>query len=190
MGASFMGALGRIESWMGTQAAQNWLLMANLLAVCIYVCFTRRIYHASDKQATATRDLARWQRRQWELDGRKQEWRELIEVLVRCADQIDSAKRTAQVSTFGPFAKEGAERLQRSREAARAVLSNRLYIRNVVEREDLENLWREVEEYYKPANTNFGDLTGFQEKWKHLHETLVTAAKTDLGIDRGEGVGQ
>ena len=46
-----MAALARFECWMGTQAAQSWLLFANLVAVGIYVWFTRGIREASNKQS-------------------------------------------------------------------------------------------------------------------------------------------
>lgn len=37
--------------WMGTQAAENWILAANLVAVGVYVWYTRAIKKASNAQS-------------------------------------------------------------------------------------------------------------------------------------------
>jgi hypothetical protein len=179
---------------MGSVIAQNIILLGCLVVQVVtlrylikYVRATVGIQKAAGEQTQASQDLARWQRTQWDLDNRKQEWRELIEVWVRCAHRIESAKRSAQASTFAPFNKGAAQPIQEALGAAQAVLSNRLYIRDAVQKENLGSMWREIEGYYQPATTNFSDLSGFQEKWSVLHERLFTAAKTDLGIDRGAG---
>ena len=39
-----------LNCWMGTRAAQNWLLLANLVAVSVYVCLTRKIKNAAIEQ--------------------------------------------------------------------------------------------------------------------------------------------
>jgi drug/metabolite transporter (DMT)-like permease len=70
MSASIMAAIARFECWMGTQAAQNWLLLGSLIFVGLYVVLTRK--------------LVRWQRKQWALDSRKEEWGELIGTLTKC----------------------------------------------------------------------------------------------------------
>ena len=197
MGASFMGALGRFECWMGTQAAQNWILMLNLIAVGIYVCFTRKIYQASDKQAKATQDLARSQRQQWELDSRKEEWRELIDTLTQCFHKVELAKASLpypSVSAPPQWVVVPGEARRALLEAV-GVISNRLFIKDVLEKERVREDWREIElmsEGSAPVSRDHtagvagsAGVTDLQQKWVTLHRKLVRAALTDLGVTVG-----
>jgi hypothetical protein len=151
---------------MGTQAAQNWVLLANLVAVGVYVCFTRRIYHASDRQAKASQDLARWQTEQWRRDSRGQEWRELIGTLTTSVLRIEAgppphpfAPKTVGEPTLG-FAVERLDEQIREAAALRdecshwrnealfaaaRVICDRLFITDVLEREHIREEWREIE---------------------------------------------
>jgi len=130
------------NGWMGTQAAQNWLLLANLLALGIYVWLTHGIKQASNEQTLASRKLAQWQRDQWQLDSRKQEWKELLETLTRCVQEIEKVK-SASVNTVAAWDYVNPALLEGSR-----VIRDRLFIADVVsreDREDIESEWKEIE---------------------------------------------
>jgi hypothetical protein len=146
----------------------------------------------ANAQSKSSEELARWQPEKWRRDSRGQEWRELIGTLTKCAEEIESAKRMtqAQGAPFAALSKERAGRTRELLEAARVVLRDRLFIRDVVEREKIDNEWNEVQAYYRPLNTDFGNLPDFQQKWGQLHEKLLKAACEDLGMGGGEGAQQ
>jgi hypothetical protein len=147
--------------------------MANLFAVGIYVWFTRRIYQASVEQAKASQDLARSQRQQWELDSRKEEWRELIDTVTLCFNKIELAWR------FRSTADRWVEAQSAALDAER-VIEDRLFITEFVEREGVLKAWREAKD--KAFSAGIVEHQESQQKLAALHQMLVRAAQADLGV--------
>lgn len=130
----------------------------------------------------------RWQLRQWKLNSRKEEWRELIGTLTRCAQQIVVAMSTA-LSTFAARAEVSEAQLEGSR-----VIRDRLFITSVLGTERIQDRWIEIEKLANSAIPHEAvvdppfkgpvfSVTQFQSKWSALHAKLVALAQKDLGID-------
>ena len=195
------------QMWMGTQNAQNWILLfglvvniTTLVAVIIYVRATGRIAKEAVKQSAASRELAQWQRKQWELDGRKQEWSELIGAVTEAFQKVELVMEPVP-HVFAIATPEAAARQAERRWAllkAAAALNDRLFILDVVEKEHIREEWREIEvmsdqlnpvqQGQIPATTSTAGITDFQLKWVAFHRKLVRAAQADLGIAAGKGM--
>jgi hypothetical protein len=183
MSASFRAAVARFECRMGTQAAQNWLLLVNVICVGLYVFLTWK--------------LVRWPRKQWALDRRKEEWGELIATLTKCFPKIEIVTAVAP-HVFAAHTPQWAARQEGGRWAlleARGVINNRLFITDVLERERVREDWKEIElmtdravpanQGEPPAGASSAGLTDLQQKWVALHRKLVRLAQADLGIATG-----
>jgi hypothetical protein len=118
-----------------------------------------------------------WQRRQWVQDNKKAEYRELISGLSQSANLI---------RTFGaPFAGGGisysGEEL-REREAAESraynLISDRLFLADVMTREKVRDRWLEVVKSQR-------ELGKFWGEWSALYNTLLEAARRDLKLSEG-----
>jgi hypothetical protein len=184
-----------------------------------YVRATVGIQKAAVAQTQASQDLARWQPEQWRRDSRGQEWRELIGTLatsvlkieagppphpfvpgtVAGAGGFDRREPIGDIVVGGMSTRE-AEALRDERShwlnealfAAARVISDRLLITDVLEREHIREEWREIEvmsgdlplyqQDATSANGEHGAVTGFLEKWKQLRKKLVGLAQQDLGV--------
>jgi hypothetical protein len=167
---------------MSTQNAQNWLLLANLVFVAVYVVLTGK--------------LVRWQRKQWKLDSRKQEWSELIGTLTECFQKIEIEFAAPVPNTFAQHTREWvAHQVETPSVRLRAarVIDDRLFIIDVLEKEHVREGWGEIElASYTPISVQQNpphqaggsvSVTGLQQKWAAFHRNLVRAAQLDLGID-------
>jgi|SRR5208337_1848886 len=189
---------------MGSPIAQNIVLLCGLVVQIVTLCFlikyvraTVGIQKAAIAQAQASQDLAQWQRRQWELDSKEQEWRGLISTLTQCFHKIELAKAVAP-NVFAQATRQWVVRQEEGRRAlieAWGVIEDRLSIRDMLERERVREDWREIEfmsgraapakSGETPAVANPAGVTDLQQKWLALHRKLVRAAQADLGIAVG-----
>ena len=124
----------------------------------------------SQAQAESGRELARWQREQWELDSRKQEWRELISTLTRCVEMIRVGQRSQNNA-------EWLQTVQAARGNASTVITDRLFITTEITRDGLRDKWDEIAKMPFPNGMASPD---FQKKWHDLHKKLVELAQQDL----------
>jgi hypothetical protein len=114
------------------------------------------------------------QRKQWILDNKKSEWRELISTLCRSARSIMHNHPWGVGTIAGPQAKlaDAAD------DEARMVIQDRLSIADVMRKENVFELW--------DRGIAKDDVRLFWADWKDLHATLVKAARKDLGLkDKG-----
>jgi hypothetical protein len=175
-------------------------LVVQVVALCYLIKYVRAtvgIQKAAGAQTQASQDLAQWQRRQWALDSRKQEWSELIGTLTECVQKIELAKAVAP-NVFALATPQWVARQEEARRAlleAGGVISDRLFIKDVLEKERVREDWREIEVMSEgPASVSrdhtagvagFAGVTDLQQKWVTLHRKLVRAAQADLGVTVG-----
>jgi hypothetical protein len=189
----------------GYEAAQTWVLAGGLLVSIVtliylikYVRATKGIESAAAGQTAASQDLACWQRKQWELDSRKQEWRELIGTLTEAFQKVE-LMIAPMPHVFALATPQGAARQADARWALvqAAVLNDRLFILDVVENEHIREDWRDIEvmsDQLNPvqqgqitATASTAGITDFQQKWVAFHRKLVKLAQADSGIVNREG---
>lgn len=113
-----------------------------------------------------------WQRKQWVLESKKSEYRELITTLSQSfhcmekywtpPDQISAVDYNEQ------------RELREAGVAARRIIEDRIFIYKLMRTEKIEERWGLV------AAEN--DLTWLRDYWNDLHDALVKAAHRDLGI--------
>ncbi len=175
-----------------TEVSQGLLRAANVQGEA-----SRELMAAANAQAAASEKLARWQPEQWRRDSRGQEWRELIGTLTQCFPKIELAKAVAP-NAFVPATAQWNARQEEGRRAlleAWGVINDRLFIRDVLERERVREDWKEIESMSDraapvgpgeaPAIASPAGVTDLQQKWLVLHRKLVKAAQADLGIATG-----
>jgi hypothetical protein len=173
---------------------------------------SRGLMAAANAQAAASERLARWQPEQWRRDSRGQEWRELIGTLTTSVTKIEAgpsphpfAPRTAAAGMAGSaqqmmdrlmeavaLRSERSHWLNEALLAGERVISDRLLITDVLEREHIREEWREIEvmsgdlplyqEDVTATNGRSPTITAFQQKWAQLRQRLVGLAQEDLGV--------
>jgi len=189
---------------MASLIVQDVIILASLIVQIVTLCYlikyvraTVGIQRAAVEQTKASQDLAQWQHRQWELDNRKEEWRELISTLTRCFPKIGDMVAVAP-NVFAAATPQWVARQQEARSAlleASAAITNRLFITDVLERESVWEDWREVEVALDrpvpaggpqaPTLATSAAVTGIQQKCVALRRKLLRAAQADLGFAVG-----
>jgi len=192
---------------MGSLITQNIVLLGGLIVQIVTLCYlikyvraTQRIEKETVRQSETNRELAAWQRRQWELDSRKQEWRELIGTLTQCFQKIELEFANPTPNIFAQHTREWiADRSEAVsvRLKAAKVIDDRLFITDQLEKERVRECWTEIEAMSVSTPTQMGQpppgITDLQRKWAALHMKLVRAAQADLGIavpTAGIGIGR
>jgi hypothetical protein len=116
-----------------------------------------------------------WQRKQWLLDSKKAEYRELLSVLSQAAHYILNNSPLQVPNTLGSLKSGEQQRL--SDEAAdrgHAIISDRIFIADVIAREKIEQRWVAVLKE-KRVDT-------FWNAWEELHGLLLKVSRKDLGL--------
>jgi hypothetical protein len=205
---------------MGSPIVQSIILIGALVVQIVTLCYlikyvraTIGIQKAAVAQTRASQDLARWQPEQWRRDSRGQEWRELIGTLTAAFSKIQAgppphpfAPKTVGEPTLGFAIERLGEQIREASAlrdetshwlnealfAAARVISDRLFITDVLEREHIREEWREIEImsgdlplYHQDARATNGKsvtITAFQEKWTQLRQKLIGLAQQDLGV--------
>lgn len=118
--------------------------------------------------------LRLWQREQWILDKRTDEYRELLSTLAA------SVERMARYSPdFGmPFPKKTPEEkrivFDRVASKGKAIIQDRVFVAHVMTDHQILQRWQLL--------AGERDETRFWEYWKALHMAIIEAARKDLGI--------
>jgi hypothetical protein len=164
---------------MASLIVQDVIMLASLIVQIVTLCYLIRyvratvgIQRAAVQQTKASQDLAQWQRRHWELDSKKQEWRELIGTLTECFQKKDLSRKGGRTPKALDFYEEGLL----AEFAAERVITDRLFITQFVEAEHVLGDWRKIVD----MGPNEADASA--QRWKELYSKLVRAAKGDLGI--------
>jgi len=122
--------------------------------------------------------LHRWQRKQWILDCKKAEWRELIGTLVESERGIwENSPHFAY--DFEPSKEEAEEHGRRFSEAdskARRTIEDRIFISRYIKKEDVLERWQLI--------AGEENLSRTRELWQDLHASLVQAAHRDLDLHK------
>ena len=118
----------------------------------------------------------RWQRRQWLLDNKKTEYRELLSGIATASYRNLKAlplrnEHTGERRELSPD--EQGELLEAQTEGQR-LLSDRIFIASQIERENIIERWQLL--------TAEEDFSMFVAGMKSLHEKLLEIARKDLGI--------
>jgi len=112
----------------------------------------------------------RHQRKQWILDNKKSEWRELFTTLCRSARTI----LHNHPHSLGAVAGEQARLADAADQEARMVIQDRLSIADVMQKENVLETWE--------RGIAKDEAGVFWADWWDLHATLVKAARKDLGL--------
>jgi len=121
---------------------------------------------------------SRREHRRWILDNQKQEWRELIDELHTCLDQMGHAFRMMRTDADNQAAADGARRGIR-------IIRNRIFIAETVEFQHLEQRWKDMIEYANHAlggRHHLATADGYSAMARELQEHLLLFARVDLGI--------
>ncbi len=116
-----------------------------------------------------------WQLRQWVLEGKKAEYRELISTL---SESYHTIVRLLP-SGGGGISAMSAEQYQAAEQAWVAgvrVIEDRIFIDREVRAGNIRESWMQVADF---------DLQKLGAQWKDLHDVLVRMAHQDLGIESG-----
>jgi hypothetical protein len=117
-----------------------------------------------------------WQRKQWELESKKAEYRELISCLSQSAHFI--LNNSPHLSRGAVFNVKSGEQERQSDEAidrGHAIIADRIFIADFMEREKVGDRWLAV--------VKQGDVSGFWNGWTALHRVLLEAACRDLNLE-------
>jgi hypothetical protein len=123
---------------------------------------SQELMAVANAQARSSEIMARWQPEQWRRDSRGQEWRELVGALTASVSKIEAGppphpfaprpggaplvdQLTEMMNEQFSIHKEFSHWLNDALLGAARVLSDRLFITDVLEREHIREEWREVE---------------------------------------------
>lgn len=117
-----------------------------------------------------------WQRKQWLLDSKKAEYRELISALSQAAHYILNNSPHLQLPNGMGGLKSG-EQERLSDEAAdrgHATISDRIFIADTMAREKIDERWVAVLKEKHVDN--------FWNAWEELHRLLLKVSREDLNL--------
>jgi uncharacterized protein YneF (UPF0154 family) len=115
--------------------------------------------------------LARsWQWKQWVLENKKSEYRELIGVLSKSYHNLVKNLPETTTAVLGP---EEQRALGDDWVAGLQVIEDRVFIDKEIRAAKIREQWWDMGDW---------DLKKTTEKWPPLHETLVRMAHKELGI--------
>ncbi len=117
-----------------------------------------------------------WQRKQWLLDSKKAEYRELLSVLSQAAHYIlNNSPHLEQPNPLGSLKSGEQERLSDgAADRGHAIISDRIFIADAMAREKIEQRWVKVVKE-KRVDT-------FWNAWEELHRLLLKVSHEDLGL--------
>jgi len=119
-----------------------------------------------------------WQRKQWVLESKKAEYRELISILSESYHCIVK-NWPIPLAPFGEVIGSISDAPQRKEVleagvAGQRVIEDRIFIERQMRVENIREQWGLL--------AAKKDLTRIREYWKNLHDVLVKMAHRDLGI--------
>ncbi len=117
-----------------------------------------------------------WQRKQWLLDSKKAEYRELISVLSQAAHYIlNNSPHLQRPNPLGSLKSGEQERL--SDEAAdrgHTTISDRIFIADTIAREKIDERWLSILKQKR--------IDQFWNAWEELHGLLLKVSREDLTL--------
>jgi len=116
-----------------------------------------------------------WQREQWTLDNKKQEYRELLAILTRSYGTIIRLQAPGAVRS-GDEEKE----LHTAHLDALAVMRDRLFIGRSPMLLTIFKLWTDATEEYG----NTGEFLPFRNNYNNIHASVLGAADRELQISK------
>jgi hypothetical protein len=116
-----------------------------------------------------------WQRKQWLLESRKAEYRELMSVLSESANCILNNSQRLAVQGMGTI-KSGEQERQSDEAATRGhrIIEDRIFMADTVAREKIDERWVVL--------LKEKDIRKFWEAWDELHRLLLKMAREDLNL--------
>jgi hypothetical protein len=115
--------------------------------------------------------LARsWQRKQWVLEGKKAEYRELLSTL---SDSYHCIIKNWGAA-LAPVNHEGLREKLEAEVSGQQVIEDRIFIDDAMRAENIREQWGLL-----AAERDFSRIRDY---WRNLHDTLVRMAHMDLGI--------
>ncbi|PYX33190.1 MAG: hypothetical protein DMG77_00790 [Acidobacteria bacterium] len=114
------------------------------------------------------------QHKQWVLDSKKAEWRELIGTLTRSARCFADALPV--IGEYVPRVITGDQqrRIFEADSEARRAIQDRIFIAKRTQQENTLERWSSL--------TEKEDAVSFWDEWEKLHQTLLNSAYQDLGM--------
>ena len=115
--------------------------------------------------------LKSWQREQWLVDARKEEFKELLTTLTMAYSLI--AKSRIPMMVYSP---EDQIALADAEASALRTIRDRIYIADVVTRLDTLNQWIALTKHFDDNR----DYSAFRKSYNVINEAIVKAAVDDL----------
>lgn len=113
-----------------------------------------------------------WDQRRWVLNNRTEEYRDLLESLTRIASRYLEIRTRSDLNVIG--VEEQHELVGASGDGGRVILS-RIFVAERIHDAEIHVKWRSL--FQEPF-----DRVQFAEKLSKLHETILVAARGDLGV--------
>lgn len=136
---------------------QVWAALGPLIGISVGAYFTRA-----------------WQRKQWTLESKKTEYRELLSTLSRSVRCI--LNNSPGLWGGGPYVVTGEQEknVMEADTEARSTIEDRVFIHNAIENEKVLEHWQLL--------VAEKEIIRFLEYWRSLHKILIDIAQKDLGI--------
>jgi hypothetical protein len=117
-----------------------------------------------------------WQRKQWLLDSKKAEYRELLSVLSQAAHYIlNNSPHLEQPNPFGSLKSGEQERLSdEAVDRGHAIIADRIFIADTIAREKIDQRWVMVLTEKR--------VDKFWSAWEDLHRLLLKVSREDLKL--------
>ena len=138
-----------IGSWLG----KTWAVVGPLVGVVIGAWLSRS-----------------WQRKQWVLDSKKAEYRELLSTL---SESFHVILMTRAVKD-GRFDEQARQQSMDAGVAGLKSMEDRLFIEKRLRKSDIFEKWNMLVPEFEPKH--------LRARWNDLHAELVRMAHNDLGI--------
>jgi hypothetical protein len=119
-----------------------------------------------------------WQRKQWVLDNKKQEYRELLTTLTRCHAAITRLTSLVETPMVIPDRNRSADynSLLETHAEALNVIRDRIFIADNVKRMDILNRWLQATKLYQEQQ----DVTAFRTRFEAISDLIVSSSAREL----------
>jgi hypothetical protein len=119
-----------------------------------------------------------WQRKQWVLDNKKQEYRELLTTLTRCHAAITRLTSLVETPMVIPDRNRSVDynSLVETHAEALNVIRDRIFIADNVKRMDILNRWLQATKLYQEQQ----DVTAFRTRFEAISDLIVSSSAREL----------
>lgn len=112
-----------------------------------------------------------WQRKQWILDGKRTEYRELLTVL---SESVYCILHNSPYLGIGVFTGEQERKSYEADIQARSVIEDRILIAGFIRNQKVLERWHSL--------AALKDAKQFINYWNELHDDMIKASHNDLGL--------